>query len=176
VRPGLVGARLDRAGQPEVGHLHHRVDQAATAGRLGDQDVLRLDVAVYQSGPVRGGHRGEHLLQDRQGLGRWQPSLVGQQVAQGPAADVLHHQVGQAVVGALVVDGHHVGVGQPGDGLGLVGEPVQETGVGVLTGMDDLQRDRPLQPLVEGGVDGRHATTRDPPTDPVPPVDERPDQ
>ena len=59
--------RLDRAGQAEVGDLDHAVDEVvgAAAGRLGDQHVLRLDVAVHQAGPVRGGDRGEHLLEDR---------------------------------------------------------------------------------------------------------------
>jgi hypothetical protein len=174
--PALVGTGLDRPGQPEVGHLDHRVDQAAPPGRLGHQDVLRLDVPVHQPGPVRGGDRGEGLLQDRQRLGRGQPAPVGQQLAQGAPAYVLHHQVGQAVMAALVVDGDHVGVGQPGDGLGLVGEALQEARVTGVGRVDDLQRDRTLQPLVHGGVDGRHATPRDPATDAVAPIDERPGQ
>src|SRR3712207_8687177 len=42
----------------------------AAAGRLGDQHVLRLDVAVHQAGAVRGGDGGEHLLEDGQRLDR----------------------------------------------------------------------------------------------------------
>ena len=61
----------------------------------------------------------------------------------------------------LVVDGDHIGVGQPGDRLGLVGEPVDEVDVGGLGRVDDLQRDRASQPIVHGGIYGRHATTGD---------------
>jgi hypothetical protein len=53
---------------------------------------------VDQPGPVRGGDRGDHLLHDRQRLVRVEPAPFGQHVAQGAAADVLHHQVRQPVV------------------------------------------------------------------------------
>jgi hypothetical protein len=176
---GVVGAAgLDRAGQPEVGHLGHAVDQVgdAAAGRLGDQDVLRLHIAVHQAGPVCGGDRGEHLLEDGQRLHRIQPAALGEQVPQRAALHVLHHQVGQALVAALVVDRHHVGVGQPGDRLGLVGEPVDEMDVGRLRRVNDLQRDRTLEPFVHRRVHGRHATPGDSPGDPVSPVNRRADQ
>ena len=134
-RSRRAAAGLDRAGQAEVGHLATLSTRlAAAAGRLGDQHVLRLDVAVHQAGPVRGGDRGEHLLQDRQRLDRVEPAALGEQVAQGAALHVLHHQVGQALVAALVVDGDHVGVGEPGDRLRLVGEPVDEVGSSAATG------------------------------------------
>ena len=120
-----------------------------------------------------GGHRGEHLLQDRQRLGRRQPPVVAQQLAQRAAADVLHDQVRHALVGALVVHGDHVGMGQPGDRLRLVGEPLDEMRVVVPPGMDDLDRDGALQSLVGRGVHRRHAATGQPPADPVAPVDER---
>ncbi len=49
-----------------------------------------------------------------------------EQLAQRATAHVLHHQVRQALVAALVVDGDDVRVGQSGDRLRLVGEPVDE--------------------------------------------------
>jgi hypothetical protein len=148
----------------------------AAAGRLGDQHVLRLDVAVHQAGPVRGGDRREHLLEDRQRLHRVQPAPLDEQVAQGTTVHVLHHQIGQALMASLVVDRDDVRVGQPRDRLGLVGEPVHEVDVGGLRRVNDLQGDRASQPLVDGGVHGRHATTGDAAGDPVAPVNRGADQ
>ena len=180
----LVGAGLHGAGQPEVGDLDDAVDQVgdAAAGRLGDQHVLRLDVAVHQAGPVGGGDRGEHLLDDRQRLVGVEPAALDEHVAQRAAADVLHHQVRQAVVGALVVDRDHVGVGQPGDRLGLVGEPGRGSWpLGLrrlrrLGRVNDLDGDGALEALVGGGVHGRHATTGDATANAVAPVDQRAQQ
>ena len=63
-----------------------------TVPSVADQHVLRLDVAVHQPGPVRGGERGQHRLQHRDGLVRAQPAALPQHVAQRAAGDQLHHQ------------------------------------------------------------------------------------
>ncbi len=125
--------------------------------------------------PMGGRDRRQHLLEDRECLDRVQPTLVGQHVAQRPAAYVLHHQVRQSVVGALVVDGDDVGMGKPGDRLGFPAEPLDEARIVGLAGMDDLHRHGALQALVRGGVDGRHPAARNATPDPVAPVDERAD-
>jgi hypothetical protein len=127
------------------------------------------------TGAMGGGDRRQHLFQDRERLDRFQPPLVGQHVAQGPAAYVLHHQVREPVVSALVVDGDDVGMRETGDRLGFPSEPLDEARVVGLAGMDDLHRHGALQALVRGGVDGRHSAARDATPDPVAPVDERAD-
>ena len=95
--------------QPEVGHLD----------RLrGEQQALRLDVEVDHAGVVgvvEGvGHRAEQL---GGGVGA-EPPLAVEQVPQGAAADVLHHDPGAALL-ARVVHGDDVGVGQAGGRPGL---------------------------------------------------------
>ena len=92
---GLPGAD-DGARQPEVGDLHHAVDA--------DQHVLRLDVAVHDARPVRGGQPGQHRLEHGERLGDGQPAAGGEQVAQRAAAHQLHDQEHQALVAALVAD------------------------------------------------------------------------
>ena len=47
-------------------------------------------------------------------LPRAEVAAVADQVAQRPAADELHGEEDVPLVGALVVDGDHVGVGEPG--------------------------------------------------------------
>ena len=112
-----VAALGGRPDQAEVGHL----DRLA-----GQQEVLRLDVEVDHPGVVgvvEGvGHRAEQL---GGGL-RAQAPLAVEQVTQGPAADVLHHDPGQPPLLARVVDGDHVGVGQPGGRPGLAPELLGE--------------------------------------------------
>ena len=68
--------------------------------------------------PVRLGHgAGQGLDQPRRLAGR--PRGAVEPVGQAPAADVLHLEVGEAVVLADVEDLDDVGVLELGDGLGL---------------------------------------------------------
>jgi hypothetical protein len=131
---------------------------------------------VHQAGAVRGGDGREHLLQNGQRLHGVEPAALGEQVAQGAALHVFHDQIGQTLVAALVVHGDDVGVGEPRDRLRFLGEAVDEVHVRRLRGVNDLQRDRPLEPVVHGGVHGRHATPGDPAGDPVAPVNRCADQ
>jgi hypothetical protein len=104
------GVLVHRAGEPEIGHPDPPV--------LADEHVLRLEVAVDDARPVRGGQplasgavEGQRVLQ---------PGKAGPlRAAQGLALHVLHGEEDLAVEGANVVDGDDVRVGQPGDGLRL---------------------------------------------------------
>jgi hypothetical protein len=84
-------------GQPEVDHAGDAV------GR--DENVVRLDIAVYQAGPVRGRQRLGDLHADGH-----HPLLVhgsgGDQVRQPLPGDQVHHQIRSAVDQPHVV---HVG-------------------------------------------------------------------
>ena len=55
---------------------------------VGDQDVLGLDVAVDQAGPVGGGERRETGSTSGQRAGRRHRALLADHVAQGVPGDV----------------------------------------------------------------------------------------
>jgi hypothetical protein len=142
---------------------------------VADQHVLRLDVAVHDAGAVRGGQPGQHGLQDGEGLGDGEPAAGLQQVAQGAPADQLHDEEDQALVAALVADRDDVGVAEHRRRARLPGEPVDERGVVDEVVGHDLDRDRAAQPQVGGGVDGRHATAREPLLEAVAPLEDQAD-
>jgi len=154
--------------QPEVGDLDPAV--------LAEQHVLRLHVAVHQSRAVRGAEGGQDRLQHVQHHPRAQRAPVPQQVAQGPAGHVLHGQEDHPVVRALVVDIDHIGVRQPGDGLGLADEAVGEVGVRGQPGVHRLEGDDPVEPGVHGAVDRGHAADGDALLDPVAAVEHPPEE
>ena len=80
-----------------------------------------------------------------------------------PALDVLHHEVGAAVVAyAAVVQPGDVGMLQGGEDLALVAKAAQDL-VGVHATLDQLDGDPLLELLVRavGQVDGAHAAPAD---------------
>ncbi len=99
-----------------------------------------------------------------------QGALVLEDVAQGVALDVLHHQVGHPVVLALVQDSHDVRVREPGGGLGLAAQPVKELRVAGHVGVQHLQRHITLQPAVGGHVNGGHPAAGEPGLNQVPAI------
>src|SRR5215218_3214006 len=152
-RQGLSVAALGgRPDQPEVGHL----DRLA-----GQEEIFRLHVEVDDAGVVgvvEGvGHRAQQL---GGGLGAEAPLAV-EQVAQGAAADVLHHDPGQAPLLARVVDGDHVGVRQAGGGAGLAPELLGEAAVAGELGAGHLDGHHPVQLPVVAAVDDGHAALGD---------------
>ena len=150
---GVLGLGVDRAGQAEVGDLDPAV--------VGQQHVLGLDVAVQDPGVVGGRERAEHRLDHRQRLGRRHRGFLADQVAQGQAGDVLHHQEQRAVVVAGVEDGDHVVVGQPGRRAGLALEAAYELVVVGQALVHHLDRHRAVQAQVGGLVDGGHPAAGD---------------
>ena len=146
-RPG------DRSGQPEVGDLHR------ARGR--QQHVLRLDVTVREAGLMRGLQPGQDAAHDVQRLAGAEPAALVQQLTQRPAGNVLHRDVVQPLVRALVEDGDHVRAGQPRRRPCLADEPAHELGVVGQLGVRDLERDHAVKPRVRAEIHGRHATPRD---------------
>ncbi len=133
--PGVADPRRGPR-QPEVGDLHRAA--------LAEQDVLRLDVAVDDPALVRSGQTGQDAVDDIEGLARAEPAALAQQLPQRPAGDVLHDQVEQTAVGALIVDRDDVRAGQAGHGPRLAGEPPHEFLVAGQLGVGDLQRHRTI--------------------------------
>ncbi len=150
-RPGVRGGRL-RPGQAEVRHLQPAVG--------GQQDVLRLDVAVHDAGRVRGGQAVEHAGHDVQRRRRGEPAAFAEHLLERAPGHVFHGQVQKRPVGALVEDRDHVLVRQPRDRLGLADEPADELLVPGQLGVHDLERHLAVQPGVHGQVDGGHPAVR----------------
>ncbi len=148
-RPRATAAGL-RVGQgprqAEVGHL----------GQSGgcDEDILRFDVAVGEPGGVGGRQSSQDLVQQRQGIGRRHRAASIDDRAQRPAGHEFHHEVQQAAVLAFVENGDHVRVAELGGSLRLALEPAHEGRVLGQVGVQHLDRNRALQPLVLGVVDG----------------------
>jgi hypothetical protein len=101
-------------GEAEVHHPH--------AAPLVDHYIVGLEVAVDQTREVRGrdsaGRVGQHLHD----LGPAAPALAGPRV-EGLAGHELHRNPHTIVVGADVVHGDHVRVGQLRQRLGLAQQP-----------------------------------------------------
>jgi hypothetical protein len=80
--------RVDELGEPKVGHQHGRM-----VGRVAEQQVLRLEVAVHNFVFVHVDHRLEHLLHQLRG------ALLGvvlkrhDAIKQLAALDEVHDQV-----------------------------------------------------------------------------------
>ena len=157
-----AGGRRDGAGQPEVADLDPAV--------VGDQHVLGFDVPVDEAGVVGRPQPLDDGVDQGQGQARGQRALVLDDVAQRVALDVLHHQVGHPAVLALVQDAHDVRVREPGGGLRLAAQPVEELRVAGQVGVQHLQCHIPLQPAVGGQVDGGHAAAGEPGLDQVPAI------
>lgn len=190
VRPGVGRALLDLLG----GQVGDGAQDGARAVRLGvhgpdeaevgdldpavvpDQHVLRLHVAVDESGPVRGAECGEDRLQDVQGRTGAQRAPLAQDVAQRAPGDVLHRQIDVRALRALVEHADHIGVVEPCDGLGLPDEPLHERGVDRQCGVHHLEGDHPVQTGVDGPVDRGHATDGDARVHPVAAVEQLPDE
>jgi hypothetical protein len=153
-----------------------RVCPAADSARAvgGHQDVLRLDVAVHDARGVRGREPVEHAGHDLQRRRRGEPPAVPEQPLERTTGHVLHRQVQERAVGALVEDRDHVLVRQPRHRLGLADEPADELLVPGQFGVHDLERHLAVQPRVGGPVDRGHPAVRDARGHRVAPVEQAP--
>ena len=150
--PGLgQGGVAVGAGDAEVGDLGEVV--------VGHQDVPGLDVAVHGAARVRRRQPVGDLGADPRGpLGR-ERAVVGHDLRQRAAGDVLHHQPDVVPLLDRVVDRDDVAVVERGGGPGLAHGP-GEVRRG-LTGQaaDLLDRDRAAEQLVAAEPDAAHPAT-----------------
>jgi hypothetical protein len=151
-RAGLGVDDGDRAGQPEV----HDLDMPVRR----DHHVAGLDVAVDETGPV----------DRRQGLGDLRAPAeqrvdvggsLGEDLAQRPALDVLHHQQQTAVVLDDVEHRGDVGVRHLAGHAGLADEAFPRDLVRRQVRRQGLDRHQPVQMRVPGAVDLAHAAPPD---------------
>ena len=120
-----VGHGLAQLGDAEI---HHLDDQLAAVS-LGEKNVVGLEIAMNDSQFVRGVQAVRSLLQDfRAFTPPARPTLL-QGIAERFAVQVLHGDIGRAVVrlGGFV-DGHDVGVVNAARGTGFVLKSQQKPG------------------------------------------------
>ena len=173
---GLLGAHVLRGAEHHAGagHLLERtvaaddlgdaeVDQLEHLAALvvaGDEDVLRLQVAVDHALAVGVLEAAEHLQDEADGpLGR-RGSV--EDVLQLGALEQLHDEVLHALVGgAELGDLDAVGVVEAGGALGLAVEAFDELGVATKVGVEDLDGDVAAQQDVAAAVHRSHAALAD---------------
>ncbi|MFO0631836.1 MAG: hypothetical protein U0168_03200 [Nannocystaceae bacterium] len=150
---------LDQGREAEVGHAHLL---GAIVVQRRDHDVVGLEVAVQQPGPVRRREpapgRAQHLQHRHTAAAvRREPR------AQGAAVDEFHRQPHLLADHAGVVDRHDVGVVEPRQRPGLARESTAR-----LTTTGDVraqQLDRDL--AIELGIVGQHDLTHAAATQPL---------
>ena len=141
----------DRPHQPEIDEFHLPV--------MGNQHVLRFEIAMHQAGPVGDAKAAEHRAQHGHHRVRGHRAPFAQQLAQGAALDEFHHQVGRVV--AAVVHRHQTRMLEAGHRKGFPPETGQELMVTGVAGIHHLQCHRPFEPQIEPAVDRRHPAGRD---------------
>ena len=168
-RAGGVG---HRPGDAEVHHLH-------VAGRR-EHHVAGLDVAVDDAGAVAVVERRQHAAGDLERPLGQDLAALAQDVAQGPAGDELHDDVGLRDAGPVgrlllagVVDGHDRGVVQRRGALRLAAEAGLERDVAGQVGPQALDGDDPSEPRVGALADLRHAASAEQLAERVAPADQR---
>ena len=119
------------------------------------QDVLGLDVAVYDAVAVRVGERARHFGRDPHCLVNRELLFPLQPVAQRLALDVWHDVIEEAVDGTGVVQRQDMRVLQPGGDRNLAEEAIASER-GRQLGVQDLDRDWAVVLQVLGEEDRGH--------------------
>ena len=123
--------------------------------------------------PVREPRRLEDLDRDVDRADRVQRRLLADQLLERPARQVLHRDVVRAVERAPVVDADDVRVLEPGRGLRLAPEALDEVRVLREPAVQQLQRDLAAELLVLGQEHVGHPAGAQPRDHPVAAVDDR---
>src|SRR5690606_24282971 len=100
------------------------------------------------------------LPRDRHRAGRLERA-ARQRLAQRRALLVVHHQVGDAGVRAVIDHAHQVRVGEPGHGARLALEAAPAQADPRRAAVQELDRDRPVEPDPHAAVDHAHAAGTD---------------
>ena len=148
LRQRVVGAR-----DPEVGDL----DRAAAR----EQHVLRLEVAVRDALALRVSEPGEHALDDAADLRQLEPA---HELAQRAARDVLHRDVGDAVVLEEVEQRDDVRVVERGRQPRLAHEALRERRVAALE-IEPLEHDVAVERRLVHEVHDSHPAAGEHPDD-----------
>ena len=149
---------LEDLRETEVDDLH---EVEPRAQRL-EHDVVGLQVTVNDAEGVRLFQGAERLPQHVDHAGQRERTLVARHAAQIAAAQVLHHDVRAAVVGASEVeDRDRVGVAQTTRGARFVEEPRGRELFVRQARVHDLDGDRTAQGDLLGAIDASHSADSD---------------
>ena len=151
-RRGALG-RVEDLGEAEIEHL----DVLIAAGSAGDEDVLRLEIAVHDPDAVRFAEAGADLVGDEQRPARREAAFVFEQLREVAAGEVLHHQIDDTLPHAEVEDGDRVGIGELRDRHRLAAKALGKVRVTAQIGAQQLDRDALADADVLGEVDRAHA-------------------
>src|SRR3989454_1009478 len=149
-------------GDAEIHHLEHAV--------VGDEEVVRLHVAVHHAGIVRG----LKAMAGLQEVAERGPELDRRPhpVLQALADQELHADVPVSLVHADVVEADDVRVDELAGELQLLLESRHQHFRSLLD-VEELERDVLLQLQIEGAEHGRHAALADLPLQAIPPGERR---
>jgi hypothetical protein len=145
------------------------LDLVAAVAHVGQEEVLRLEIAVDDARVVGDGHAPTGLQRDVHGARHGQRSHATQQPRAILSRQEFHHQIGRAVSPAAEIDhGHEVGMLEAAGRHGLVLEPPQDLGAGRQLRQQELDRHATREPQVARLVNGAHAALSEQPHDLVP--------
>ena len=147
------GGAVGHAGDAEVRHLDVPV--------LMDEDILRLDVPVDDAVLMGMLQRREDPDGDLRRHGGVDAPLLPDDLLEGLALDVLHHQVAVVPVHAHVQKVDDIVVGHAAGGLRLPLEAADELRVLVELGLKHLHRHAVPRALIDGAVNNGHAAHAD---------------
>ena len=123
---------------------------------LGDKDVGGLDIAVHDSGGMRGIERIRNFDPQPQNLVNFHRPPADP-VFQGHPFEKLHRDEGMAILFANIVDRADVGMIESGGGLGLTSKSRQRLCISGHFVRQKLERDETVQSRVLGFIDHAHA-------------------
>ena len=152
-RAGVVhGPGVGALGEAEVEDHHAR------HGRGGQEDVAGLEVAVDDARGVGGADGGGDGEEERRRLGHGEGAGAGEEVGEGLAHQVVHHQGGLAVVELHdLAHAAHVGVDEGGAEAGLAPEAPAAPAV-LRAAADELQGHALAVDAVDRLPDDPHAS------------------
>ncbi len=141
-----------------------------------DEEIRRLQVAMDRAGRVDGFDAKARLLEDPHGFAEVRKRAFRprpEPLIDGPAFDVLHDEVRRAFVLAEGEHGEHVAMTDPRHGPRFVVEERAHLREREELGLDELDRDLAVEPLVDGERDRAHAAHPERALDTVLVVDQR---
>ncbi len=143
----LIRTRSDLIARAPRAKVHEDEPPALFA-----HDVLRLDVAMHEAGPMDRRHRATEILTDEHRFACAERALLAHQLFERRAADEVHPEAHAAVVRFGAVHHDHVRMADAGENAAFAQNPLAQA-AGRLFGLQELDRDLAVQLCIESAVD-----------------------